>query len=67
MRTALTLQRDHYCKLARIREYLDAARRHRRAALPASIVTAPRRYRREELLATAGASAALLDDAVSAG
>ncbi|WP_433720862.1 transcriptional regulator FtsR [Microbacterium laevaniformans] len=68
LRTALTLQRDHYMPLARIREYLDE--QHGGAVAPpatASIVTAPRRYRREELLQTAGASAALLNDAVRAG
>ncbi|KXZ61557.1 MerR family regulatory protein [Microbacterium laevaniformans] len=68
LRTALTLQRDHYMPLARIRDYLDE--QHGGAVAPpatASIVTAPRRYRREELLRTAGASAALLNDAVRAG
>ena len=35
--------------------------------LPPSILEAPRRYRRDELLATAGASPALLEGAVSAG
>lgn len=68
LRTALTLQRDHYMPLARIREYLDE--QHGGTVAPpatASIVTAPRRYRREELLQTAGASAALLNEAVRAG
>lgn len=68
LRTALTLQRDHYMPLARIREYLDEQKGG--AIAPpstASIVTAPRRYRREELLQAAGASPALLNDAVRAG
>jgi DNA-binding transcriptional MerR regulator len=67
MRTALTLQRDHDFKLARIREYLDAHDGDTEVALPASILETPRRYRRDELLASANASAGLLDDAVSAG
>lgn len=67
LRTALTLQRDHDFKLARIREYLDAHQGDVDVVLPPSILEAPRRYRRDELLAAAGASAALLDEAVSAG
>ena len=67
VRTALTLQRDHDFKLARIREYLDAHAGGAEIALPPSILEAPRRYRRDELLASSGASAALLGDAVSAG
>lgn len=67
LRTALTLQRDHDFKLARIREYLDAHDGEIEIAVPTSILEAPRRYRRDELIATAGASAALLDEAVSAG
>jgi hypothetical protein len=51
MRTALTLQRDHDFKLARIREYLDAARRHRGRAADVD-PRPPRRYRRDELLAS---------------
>ncbi|MFT4213634.1 MAG: MerR family transcriptional regulator, partial [Microbacterium sp.] len=65
LRTALTLQRDHDFKLVRIREYLDA--HDGSSAVPPSIVTAPRRYRRDELLQAAHAPAALLNDAVSAG
>lgn len=65
--TALTLQRDHDFKLARIREYLDAHEGEAEVSLPPSILEAPRRYRRDELLAAAGAGPALLDDAVSAG
>lgn len=67
LRTALTLQRDHDFKLARIREYLDAHDGEHDVTLPPSILEAPRRYRRDELLAAAGAAAGLLDDAVSAG
>ena len=67
LRTALTLQRDHDFKLARIREYLDAHDGEEGVVLPPSILEAPRRYRRDELLATAGASPALLEGAVSAG
>lgn len=67
LRTALMLQRDHDFKLARIREYLDTHSGDTAAALPPSILETPRRYRRDELLAAAGATPALLDDAVSAG
>ncbi|GAA3024423.1 transcriptional regulator FtsR [Microbacterium dextranolyticum] len=67
LRTALVLQRDHDFKLARIREYLDAHDGETEISVPPSILEAPRRYRRDELLGAAGASAALLDQAVSAG
>lgn len=68
LRMALTLQRDHYMPLARIREYLAEHDLDPTAIVaPASIVTAPRRYRREELLQVAGAPARLLNDAVTAG
>lgn len=67
VRTALTLQRDHDFKLARIREYLDSHDGAAEITLPPSILETPRRYRRDELLATAEAPAALLGDAVSAG
>ncbi|MDD7943273.1 MerR family transcriptional regulator [Microbacterium sp. NE2HP2] len=67
LRTALTLQRDHYMPLARIREYLDTPGvEGLPPALPASIVQ-HRRYRRDELIDQAEATAALLGDAVSAG
>lgn len=71
LRIALTLQRDHYLPLARIRDYLaevDAG--HDPApptAVPPSIVPAPRRYRRSELLSAAGAPPQLLNDAISTG
>lgn len=67
VRTALTLQRDHDFKLARIREYLDAHDGEVDVALPPSILEAPRRYRRDELLASAGAAPGLLDAAISSG
>ncbi|GAA2993302.1 DNA-binding transcriptional MerR regulator [Microbacterium terrae] len=72
LRLALTLQRDHYLPLVVIREYLadiDAGRDPATpvAVPPPSIVPAPRRYRREELLATAGAAPQLLNDAISTG
>jgi DNA-binding transcriptional MerR regulator len=71
LRVALTLQRDHYLPLARIRAYLE----ERDAGLdpapptsvPPSIVPAPRRFRRDELLASAGAAPQLLNDAISTG
>lgn len=68
---ALTLQRDHYLPLARIRAYMadvDAGECPAPpVSVPPSIAPAPARYRRTELLAAAGADATLLDDAVSAG
>lgn len=71
LRLALTLQRDHYLPHAVIRQYLedlDAGREPATpTAAPPSIVPAPRRYRRDELLATAGAAPQLLNDAVSTG
>ncbi|KAA9087195.1 transcriptional regulator FtsR [Microbacterium radiodurans] len=67
LRMALTLQRDHYMPLARIREYLESEGAEAELpSLPASIV-APRRYRRDELVRESEASAALLADAVTAG
>ena len=68
IRVALTLQRDQYLPLKVIREHLQALDASGSAAeLPASIVAGPRRYRRDELLAASGATAALLSDAVSSG
>ncbi|GAA3901050.1 MerR family transcriptional regulator [Microbacterium invictum] len=67
LRVALTLQRDHYLPLARIREYLDENGNGAAPTVPTSLVPAARRYKREELLKTAGAAAPLLNDAVSAG
>ncbi|MET0673641.1 MAG: MerR family transcriptional regulator [Microbacterium pygmaeum] len=72
LRLALTLQRDHYLPLVVIREYLsdvDAGRDPAppTAVPPPSIVPAPRRYRREELLSASGAAPQLLNDAISTG
>ncbi|WP_137845564.1 MerR family transcriptional regulator [Microbacterium sp. 2FI] len=72
LRLALTLQRDHYLPLVVIREYLEDVDAGRNPATPAavpptSIVPAPRRYRREELLAASGAAPQLLNDAISTG
>jgi len=70
LRLALTLQRDHYLPLVVIRDYLadvDAGRDPAPPTAVPSIVPAPRRYRREELLTAAGASPQLLNDAVSTG
>ena len=72
LRLALTLQRDHYLPLAKIRDYLDEVDAGEdpaplAASLPASIVPGPRRYRRDELIAGAGATSKLLSDAISAG
>lgn len=70
LRLALTLQRDHYLPLVVIREYLadvDAGREPATPTAVPSIVPAPRRYRREELLAASGAAPQLLNDAISTG
>jgi DNA-binding transcriptional MerR regulator len=70
LRLALTLQRDRYLPLEVIRDYLedlDAGREPAASVAMPSIVPAPRRYRREELLAAAGAAPQLLNDAISTG
>jgi DNA-binding transcriptional MerR regulator len=70
LRLGLTLQRDHYLPLSVIREQLDDADASGEAAgivPPPSIAPTPRRYRREELLAAAGAGPQLLNDAISTG
>jgi DNA-binding transcriptional MerR regulator len=72
LRLALTLQRDHYLPLSVIRDYLHDVDEGRNPATPTatpppSIVSAPRRYRREELLAASGAAPQLLNDAISTG
>jgi len=70
LRLGLTLQRDHYLPLSVIREQLDEAEvRGETAGIvpPPSITPAPRRYRRDELLAAAGAGPQLLNDAISTG
>lgn len=70
LRLALTLQRDHYLPLVVIREYLadvDAGRNPSPPSAVPSIVAAPRRYRRDELLSAAGATPQVLNDAISTG
>ncbi|NJI58958.1 MULTISPECIES: transcriptional regulator FtsR [Microbacterium] len=70
LRLGLTLQRDHYLPLSVIREQLDDVDAGGEAtpfAPPPSITPAPRRYRRDELLAAAGAGPQLLNDAISTG
>ncbi|GAA1844037.1 MerR family transcriptional regulator [Microbacterium koreense] len=70
LRLALTLQRDHFMPHTVIRDYLadvDAGRQPAQAPTVPSIVAAPRRYRREELLAAAGAAPQLLNDAIGTG
>jgi DNA-binding transcriptional MerR regulator len=70
LRLALTLQRDHYLPLPVIRDYLadlDAGREPTPPSAVPSIVPSPRRYRRAELLAAAGAGPQLLNDAISTG
>ncbi|MBW9108871.1 MerR family transcriptional regulator [Microbacterium trichothecenolyticum] len=72
LRLALTLQRDHYLPLSVIRDYLEDVDAGRDPATPIavpppSIVPAPRRYRRDELLSAAGAAPQLLNDAISTG
>lgn len=71
LRLALTLQRDHYLPLSVIREHLedlDAGRQPvSSSTVPPSIVPAPRRYQRDELLSAAGAAPQLLNDAISTG
>ncbi|WP_226532852.1 transcriptional regulator FtsR [Microbacterium paraoxydans] len=70
LRLGLTLQRDHYLPLSVIREQLDEAAAGGEAsalAPPPSIAPTPRRYRRDELLAAAGAGPQLLNDAISTG
>ncbi|MFT4260748.1 MerR family transcriptional regulator [Microbacterium sp.] len=69
LRLGLTLQRDRYMPLSIIRAELDAAEAAGETAIvpPPSITPAPRRYRRDELLAAAGAGPQLLNDAISTG
>jgi DNA-binding transcriptional MerR regulator len=67
----LSMQRDQYLPLKVIRAHLDAVDAGETPALPgatsgASFLAAARRYRRDELIARTGATAALLDEAVSA-
>lgn len=68
LRLGLTLQRDHYLPLSVIRDQLDAAGSEATGfAPPPSITPTPRRYRRDELLAAAGAGPQILNDAISTG
>ena len=67
LRLGLTLQRDHYLPLSVIREQLDSSAGEASLAPPPSITPTPRRYRRAELLAAAGAGPQLLNDAISTG
>ncbi|WP_336646238.1 transcriptional regulator FtsR [Microbacterium sp. USHLN186] len=70
LRAALTLQRDHYLPLSVIREQLDETEAKGEgwgAIAPPSITPPPRRHRRDELLMRTGATAQLLNDAISAG
>lgn len=67
----LSMQRDHYLPLKVIRAHLDAVDAGETPALPGAApapqVTSPPRFRRDELARAAGATPALLDEAVSAG
>lgn len=74
LRLILTLQRDQYLPLKVIREHLDAMASGQASALPTavglaanSVLSTRARYSRDEMLRAAGASANLLQDAVSAG
>jgi DNA-binding transcriptional MerR regulator len=67
----LSMQRDHYLPLKVIRTHLEAIDAGETPALPgatsaAAFLAGARRFRRDELIAQAGATASLLDDAVSA-
>lgn len=67
---ALTLQRDHFLPLDVIRGYLDqrdAGLEGASLPIPTSIAPQTRRYSRAELLAAAGATSQLLNEAISAG
>lgn len=72
LRFILSMQRDHYVPLKVIRGYLDEIEAGRTPSLPAggsvprSILATERRYTRSELVREAGATPALLSDAVSA-
>lgn len=72
LRFILTMQRDHFLRLKVIRGYLDDIEAGRTPALlatgavPSTILVTERRYTRAELAREAGASPALLSDAISA-
>lgn len=67
----LSMQRDQYLPLKVIRAHLEAIDAGETAALPgaasaASFLAGAHRYRRDELIEAAGATRALLDEAISA-
>jgi len=72
LRLILSMQRDHYLPLKVIKAYLDDLDAGRSPVLPGggnlgpTMLTTVRRFSRDDLLREAGASAALLHDAVSA-
>jgi DNA-binding transcriptional MerR regulator len=75
LRLILSMQRDHYLPLKVIREYLHDLDAGRAPEIPGagagagprpSMLSQERRFNRDELLREAGASPALLNDAVSA-
>ena len=73
LKLILTLQRDHYLPLKVIRGYLADVDAGKSPSLPGpssdiepSMLSEDRRYTRESLITAAGASSALLDEAVSA-
>lgn len=68
VRLALTLQRDHYMPHAVIRDHLADIDAGNSPDVPVpSIHSTTRRYKRADLLAAAGASPQLLNDAISTG
>jgi DNA-binding transcriptional MerR regulator len=72
LRFVLTMQRDHYLPLKVIRGYLDDLDAGRQPTLPGttqqqpSMLSSDRALTRVELVREAGATAALLDEAISA-
>jgi DNA-binding transcriptional MerR regulator len=67
----LSMQRDHYLPLKVIRAHLEAIDAGATPALPgaasaATFLAGARRFRRDELIAAAGATRSLLEEAVSA-
>jgi DNA-binding transcriptional MerR regulator len=71
LRLILSMQRDHYLPLMVIKAYLDDLDAGRSPVLPGggkagpTMLTTARRFSRDELLREAGATGALLHDAVS--
>lgn len=72
LRIILSMQRDHYLPLKVIRGYLADLDAGRSPSIPgasgtvSTIIPAGRRYRREEIVKEAGASASLFNDAITA-